>query len=239
MRLLLLIIISFPLTVFCQTPEKENIEAVSYKDFSLGLNFHTRGWGVAFDFGKQKTYKYKNLYGFTFTNLRHPKEAKIYSTTSGARGYYFGKLNSLVSLRPTFGGKALLFKAERENGIEVSFKWHIGPSIGFLKPVYLRIDKIDAPTSDERYDPSIHSTANISSRSSYFKGFFEGKIKPGIFVNASIDFNFGALRKAISGGEVGVMMDYFPEPLILLHENPGLSFFPAFYLQFNLGQKLY
>ena len=240
MRWLYIIFLSFSLSAWSQEAATQEVTAVNYKDFSVGLNFNTSGWGIAFDFGIQKTYKYKQLFGFTFTNIRHEKEYKIYSGGNVTRGYYFGKLNSLVSLRPVYGGKALIFKAQRENGIEISLKWSIGPSIGFLKPVYLRIDNINSTiTTDEKYDPSIHSTANITSRSSYFKGFFEGRIKPGAFGKIGFDFNFAALRKGISGGEIGVMTDYFPQDLIILHENDGVNLFTSFYLQFNLGQKLY
>lgn len=133
-----------------------------------------------------------------------------------------------------------MFKSKRENGIEVTAKWAAGPSIGLLKPVYLRIDKFSTTPQDERYDPSVHNLENITSRSSWTKGLGEATFRFGGFAKAGVDFNFSTTKNKISGGEVGVMVDYFVgEPVILLHNNDGDNLFASLYLQFNLGQKLY
>lgn len=243
-KLTYLLIFLFCLNGFAQEHDTENGNTVMRRDYLGGLNFNANagatGWGVAFEYGIQKTYKYRKTFGFLFTNIRHPKEFKIYSLFSNSRGYYFGKLNSLVSLRPLYGGKLILFPAKRENGIEITAKWAAGPSLGLLKPVYLRIDKSNNSTTDERYDPSIHNLENITSRSSWTTGLGEAQFKVGIFAKAGFDFNFSTTKNKISGGEIGVMTDYFiGEPLVLLYDNAGNNLFASLYLQFNLGQKLY
>jgi hypothetical protein len=149
-------------------------------------------------------------------------------------------LNSLVSLRPYYGGKLVMFKARRDNGIEISAKWCLGASLGLVKPVYLRIDHFNMPPQDERYDPEIHNLNNITSRSSWFKGLDQAKIRPGVFGKFGVDFNFASMKNGISGGEAGVLLDYYPGPEIeILHNNKNSSFFTALYLQFNIGTKLY
>lgn len=229
---------------FSQEADKDNGGTVMRRDFVVGLNFNANagatGWGLGFDYAVQKNYKYRNTYGFTLTNLRNPKEFKIYSEFGNSRGYYFGKINSLVSFRPTFGGKLTLFQAKRENGIEISYKWSLGPSFGILKPVYLKIIKFGLNPVDERYNPTVHNLENISSRSSWFEGLNEAKIKVGLFLKTGVDFNFSTANHKISGGEVGVMVDYFiSDPLLLLYNNTGDNLFASLYLQFNIGQKLY
>ena len=214
------------------------------RDVSGGLNFNANagatGWGIAFEYGIQKTAKYKNTFGFTITNIRHPKEYKVFGDLSNTRGFFFGKVNSLVSLRPTYGGKRYLFKAKRENGIEITFKWNVGPSLGLVKPVYLKINKSSPDPVDQKYDPSVHNFENIASRSSWFTGLGEAKMRIGAFSKIGVDFNFSTEKNKISGGEVGFMVDYFPGPSIeLLHNNPSNNIFAVLYLQFNLGQKLY
>lgn len=228
------------LGMHAQELENGESKVLMRRDFSVGLNFNTRGWGLAFDYGWQRNYKYKQTTGFTCTNIRHEKEHKIYGALSNSKGYYLGKLESLVSFRPHYGGKWIMFKAKRENGIEISAKWSTGPSFGLLKPVYLKIEKINAQAVDERYNPSIHNSGNISSRSSWFKGLGESKMRIGAFGKFGFDFNFGALKNGISGGEFGVMLDYFPGPEIeIMHNNRNSNFFSSLYLQFNIGQKLY
>ena len=231
-------------TGIAQELDKEDGNTVMRKDYTFGINFNANngatGWGFAFDYGFQKNYKYKNLISLTVTNIRHPKEFKIFNPNSNSRGYYYGKLESLVNIRPTYGGKRVMYKASREEGIEISAKWSIGPSFGILKPVYLRIQKFNSPLLDEKYDPTLHNTENINSRSNYFKGLSEAKIRVGGFAKLGIDFNFSTKKDNISGGEVGIMIDYMTgSPIVLLNNNAGKNIFGVLYLQFNLGQKLY
>lgn len=229
--------------VIGQEEDKGEAGKLMRKEAIGGLNFNAHGatgWGIAGEYGFQKNYKYKHLIGFTLTNIRHPKEYKIFAQSGSPKGYYFGKLESLVSFRPTFGGKRILFKAKRENGIEIGAKFHIGPSIGLVKPVYLKIDKINAQDVDERYDPDVHNFGNIASRSSWFKGLGEANFRAGIFTKVGFDFNFSTIKESISGGEIGFMCDYFPgKEIEMVHNNDNSNFFASLYLQFNLGQKIY
>lgn len=231
-------------SAFGQEHDKDEGGTVLRKDYSVGVNFNANagstGWGLAFEFGIQKNYKYRHTFGFTATNIRHPKEFKIYNDGSSSRGYYFGKLNSLVAFRPTYGGKRILFESKRENGIEILFKWKLGPSIGLVKPVYFKIFKGGTTTSDERYNPAIHNTENIVSRSPWTTGFGEAKINLGAFFKTGVEFNFAKDSDKISGGELGLMVDYYPlKEVDLLYNNPGVNLFTSIYLQFNIGQKLY
>ncbi|MBI3133166.1 MAG: hypothetical protein HYZ14_00680 [Bacteroidetes bacterium] len=229
-----------PFLAGAQEHAQEETTTLMRGDIVGGLHFNTRGWGIAASYGFQKNYKYKNTVGFTFSNIRHEKEQKIYpDIITNTKGYYYGKLNSLVSLRLTYGGKLVLFQSKRENGIEIAAKWEVGPSLGLLKPVYLKIDKLNI-TVDERYDPTLHNSGNINSRSSWFKGLGEARFMPGAFVKAGVDFNFSPVREVISGGEFGVIFDYFfTDSVQILYNNPDMNYFTGLYLQFNFGRRLY
>jgi len=232
--------------VFCSTNllaqqiEDRDLNTLLRNNFTLGLNLNTRGWGFNADYQKQKTFKYKYSYGVTVGNIRHSKESKIVGT-SGSKGYYFGKINSLVAIRFTYGGNLRLFESKRENGIEIFYKWRIGPSLGLLKPVYVQIDKVvNANTIQipERYNPEIHFNGKISSSSSWIKGIGESKLNYGLFLKTAIDFNFAKERTSITGGELGVMVDYYPfKNIEILYKHNEISLFTALYLQFNLGKK--
>lgn len=230
--------------VIGQEHETEESTTLMRRDYTVGLNFNANGgatgWGVGFDYGFQKNYKYKNTVGFTLTNIRHEKEYKIYgSSLNSSKGYYYGKLKSVVAFRPTYGGKLMLFPSKRESGIEISAKWSIGPSIALIKPVYLKIDKI-INVVDEAYDPEVHHFGNITARSSWYRGLSEATLRIGAFGKFGFDFNFSSERGNISGGEVGVMVDYIVgETITILHDNPNDNLFMSLYLQFNIGQRLY
>lgn len=226
---------------FAQEHAPAETPVLMRREINGSLHFNTGGWGVGASYGFQKNFKYKNTVGFLFTNIRHEKEQKIFpDQILNSRGYYYGKLNSLVSLRLTYGGKLVIFKTRRDNGIEISAKWDLGPSFGLLKPVYLRIDKLNSTTIDERYDPTLHNAGNINSRSSWLKGLGDAKFIPGIHGRLGFDFNFSTVRDAISGGEFGIMCDYFfSDHLEILYNNPQSNYFARLYLQFNFGRRLY
>lgn len=235
-----LFLLSISFNSISQEIESGVIDKLLTRDFLVGVNLNTSGWGFVFDYGKQKNFKYKNNYGFVITNIRDQKEYKLVGT-SGTKGYYYGKINSLLAFRPTYGGSLQLFKSSRENGIEIQYKWRLGPSIGLVKPVYLEIDKAQNGTFlhfPERYDPSIHYPGTIYSRASWFKGLGESNVQLGVFFKTGLDFNFSPIKTGITGGEIGVMVDYYPaERIEIMYEELDLSLFTSFYLQFNLGKK--
>lgn len=235
------LLFNLSLTSFSQEHASPETQTLMRREFVAGVHFNTRGWGFSASYGFQKNYKYKSSIGMLFTNIRHEKEQKIYpDIITSTKGYYYGKLNSLVSLRLTYGGKLLLFPSKRENGIEISAKWDAGVSLGLLKPVYLKIDHLNSLTLDERYDPTLHNSANISSRSSWFKGLGEASFLPGIHGRVALDFNFSPVREMISGGEIGMMIDYFfVNEVNIMYKNPSPGYFTSLYLQFNFGQRLY
>ena len=235
-------IISLLLTFHCFSQEIEsgNAKALLTKDFQVGLNLNTLGWGVVFDMAKQKNVKYKRTFGVVLTNIGHEKELKLVGT-SGSKGYYFGKVNSLIALRLTFGGNYKLYKSKREGGVEIHYKWRFGPSFGLSKPVYLEIDKsvnggiVHVP---ERYNPDVHFIGTIYSSTNWIKGLGESSLKTGLFTKSGFDFNFATYRRGISGGEIGVMLDYFPfNEIEILHKQTEQKVFVSLYLQFNLGKK--
>jgi hypothetical protein len=236
----IIIILFFTQNLTGQEIETSQIEKLLTRDYTLGLNLNTAGWGFAFNYSIQKTYKYKQTFGLTVGNIRHPKEYKIQGTL-GSKGFYYGKLYSLVSVRPSYGGKKKLFKAERENGVEITYNWAVGPSFGILKPVYLEINKIENGTLahyPERYDPEKHFAGQIYSRSSWGKGLGESRVLVGAFLKNGIEFNFSNYRTGISGGELGFMVDYYPlNKIELVYQQGNNNLFASLYLQLNIGKK--
>lgn len=212
---------------------------VYYNNFSLGLIFNMPGWGVTGEYVSQITYKYKQSIGLTLTNIHHKNEFKV-SGISPIKTYYYKKINSLVAIRPTYGGNLLLFKSKRDEGIEIKFKWKLGPSFGFVKPVYLRISKNSTinPNVDEQYDPEIHNYTIIEGKSSWWKGVGQGKFEIGMYNKTGFNFNFSNDKSSIKGGEIGFMIDYYPlKEIEIMYGIKNYKIFTAFYLQFELGNK--
>ena len=101
---------------------------------------HGDGWGLQFWYGKYRTAADRHLVGVEIVGMKHPKEIKSYNPFyEDSRGYFYGKLNSLLILRPTYGRKHRLTEKIRKSGVEVNYVWGVGPSLALMKPVYLEI----------------------------------------------------------------------------------------------------
>ena len=225
--------------VYSQELADTTFDKLYRNSFCAGIHFNTSGWGFYGEVTKQKTYKYHHVLGLQVSNIHHKNEFKI-TTITGTRSFFYYKINSLVSFRPTIGGNLKLFEIRRDNGIEVQLKWKLGPSLGLLKPVYLEIRKLtdafDSPV--ERYDPNIHEYGVIEGRAGWFRGLGESNLNLGIHHKLGFNFNFSRQKDGISGGEIGFQLDYFPaQEVQIMFGADNYRLFTAFYLQFELGSK--
>jgi hypothetical protein len=231
-------------TAIAQLPATEEIGILYRREFGGGGFLATNGLGLHGYYGIQKNYKHRWMFSGEFGNLKHEKETKSFNANyQDARGYFFGKVNSLVYLNASVGGKHLWFESKRIQGVEISGVWSLGLTIGYLKPVYLKIrepyiggEGYEKPV-DKRYDPLVHYQENIYGRSSYFKGFGSGKLQPGLQAKAGIFFNLSKFDERIIGVEVGVKADYFFQPVELMYDYPRKNILGAFYARFVLGAK--
>lgn len=214
-----------------------------------GPVIHGDGWGGQIFYGRYRTAADRHLFGLELVGMKHPKEIKSYNPFyEDSRGYFYGKLNSMLILRPTYGRKHRITEKIRRSGVELNYVWGIGPSLGLLKPVYLqigyRIDGQPTPPYDsiveERYDPERHFANNIFGRASWFKGLGELKVYPGVFGRAGLNFEYAGDNTGIRAIEVGASLDAYPERVPIMAELPGVvnkQFFLEFYLSVQFGSK--
>ncbi|HRH37494.1 MAG TPA: hypothetical protein PK760_04070, partial [Flavobacteriales bacterium] len=204
---------------------------------------HGDGWGVNFNYAKHRTAADRVLYGVELVGMKHPKEVKSFNPYyQDSRGYFYGKLNALLILRPTIGKKHQITDKIRRSGVELNYVWGIGPSLGFAKPVYLQItsDPRDAAVTIERYDPARHNVQNIYGRASYFMGLGELSFYPGAFARFGLDFEYSGQTTGIKGLEVGMTIDAFGKQIPIMAPLEGVQnkqFFFEFYLAMQFGKK--
>lgn len=218
------------------------------KELLGGLTLHGDGWGINFFHGKHRTAKDRRMTGIEIVSMKHPKEIKSFNAYyEDSRGYFYGKQNSMIIVRPTYGRKHQITDKIRRSGVEVNYVWGIGPSLGLLKPVYLQIGKrsdLDIFPYEtivvERYDPNEHDGDNIYGRASWFRGFGEMKLYPGAFGRFGFNFEHSGQVAGIKAIEVGVSMDAYATPVPIMAELEGVTnkqFFFAFYLSVQFGKK--
>ncbi len=238
MNKLLIILFLIPFSSFSQELADTTYGKVYRNSYCVGIHFNTSGWGFYGEYAKQKNYKYKRTIGLHVSNIHHKNEFKVVAGVTESRSYYYKKINSFLVFRPSYGGNYRLFESIRESGIEVRFKWKIGPSIGLLKPVYLEIQKPqNIGTSVEKYNPEIHENGIVQGKASWFRGLSDSKIELGAFSKMGLNFNFAKNKGSISGGEIGFLVDYYPQKIELMYGVKNFNVFGALYLQFEFGSK--
>lgn len=214
-------------------------------EISGGPMLHAHGWGITFQYGKYVTARDRNMFGIDIVTMKHPKEIKSFNPNyQDARGYFYGKLNSMLAVRPTYGRKHRITEKVRKSGVEVNYVWDIGPSLGLLKPVYLQIGIPGFPYQDiitERYDPAKHFADNIFGRASWFKGLGETRLYPGAFGRFAFNVEYAATNTGIKGLEAGITLDAYGEKLpqmaMLEGEDGNQQFFLGFYITMHFGAK--
>lgn len=220
------------------------------KEISGGFVAHGEGWGGNFHFARYATARMRRLYSFEIVSMRHPKEVKSFNPYyEDSRGYFYGKSNSVLMIRPTFGQRYQITDKIRRSGVEVNLVWGIGPSFALLKPVYLQIGYNDqgelggfpyASIVPERYDPDRHFAENIFGRSSWFKGLNESTFEVGGFGRAGLNFEHSGTNGGLKAIEVGINVDAFTRPLPIMAEMEGVenkAVYFGFYGSLQFGKK--
>ena len=210
-----------------------------------GAMIHGDGWGLNFYYGKHRNAVDRTLYGVEIVGMKHPKDVKSFNPYyEDSRGYFYGKSNAMLIVRPTIGKKHQITDKIRRTGVELNYVWGIGPSLGLAKPVYLQIGKPDNIPYEtfvvERYDPAIHNVQNIYGRASWFKGFGELGLYPGAFARLGLNFEYSGQTTGIKALEVGMSMDAYAVKVPIMAEVEDVSnkqFFFEFYLAVLFGKK--
>ena len=242
---LLFIFQSFSASMFSQVPVNEKLMVRITKEIWLGATVHSSGFALNYGMSKFKTFKKKSLINVDLVSIDHDKEYKIFgSFDENAKKFIFGKFNSLYTVRFGFGNRKILYEKLRENGLQISMNYTLGPSLGLVKPVFLEVFKYDfsgriAGIATERYDPELHNFYNIYGRASWTAGLMETKINPGMFFKFGLDFDYSSNRDIINSLEVGACLDVFSKPVILMVENNNYRFYPSVYINCSIGNKFY
>ena len=206
-----------------------------------GFFLHNYGWGIEFAKYFHETVDKQKYFEIQFSFIHHPKQIKTFSNISpDSKGYYFGKLNTFFVLRGIYGKKHIIAHKIRSSGVELSFKWGVGPTFGFLKPVYLEIAvpaDLGAFLVVEKYDPDKHGRYNIFGRAGGLRGFNEIMFRPGVFLKFGLQIEYSGKKKGVSGIEAGIAIDSYFQQIELMAEIDNIQFFPMIYLKFFFGSK--
>jgi hypothetical protein len=238
---------------YCQEDDIEETRLYYMSDKSGGLLVHTNGFGAFFRQGKRINGFKKRILSAEIVNMKHIKEAKSFNPyNEDAKGFVYGKLNSLLVLRPSIGIQKTLYSKETKRGVQVGYTILVGPAIGLLKPIYLEIASPNIVSYEtrtiERYDPNKHSIDMIYGRAAATRGIEETKIYPGLHAKFGFNFEYAPEDEMIRAIEVGVSADAFYKTVPIMATFNGIpdenqpqnhQVYLTIYMHWQLGKKFY
>jgi len=231
-----------------------NWKGIIYKnEWSLDFRLHENGAALAYNSGEIKTYNKTSFYQFEIGMTRdfREKTQSKFSALGRSGSYAYGKINSLINIRGGIGQKNYLSEKEKRNGLAVGYVYEFGPSIALVKPYYLDLiyveienDRQVVRVRSEKYSEAnadkFLDSGSISTRSSFFKGFDEVKVKAGIQAKFGLHLAMGAFDKYVKAFETGVMVDAFASKIPILLETEEISnnrIFIKLYMNFQIGRR--
>ncbi|GAB4376818.1 MAG: hypothetical protein Kow0075_04400 [Salibacteraceae bacterium] len=212
----------------------------------FGADLHTRGSGIYFKRGWRQTGFVNHIMNVELQSLRHPKEFKINNPRQqNSRGYYYGKINSVMMLRGSYGKQKTLFDKEVKRGVRVSQYLLGGPTVAFLKPVYL---EIEVSTGDYRRSKTetIRATettytdyplTDIFGRAPILTGIEKTTIVPGGHIKYALSFEYSDDDSIIRAIETGVNFDIFAQRLPIMAQTYNDQFYLTFYVGVHFGKR--
>jgi hypothetical protein len=239
----ILFFVSYSFSVSGQMPAEEAVDYLYKKDWYIGAQLSTSGFGILFAYERNVNYKFSQGILLNIGNLKGDKEIRrTNSAYEDSRSYVFGKTNLLFAGRLTYSASWLLFERKRSRGVAIRFNMNIGPSIGMLKPIYLKIKEPyafipEVEPVDLRYKPNVHQGENIYGRSSIWKGFGESNVALGGYAKSGFQFDFSPNSNKITAVEIGVQLDYFTNEIELFYAGKNKKFFPALYASVQFGKN--
>ena len=218
----------------------------------VDIQLHTNGFALSYKWGKIRKYYLTRYYQIGIGTLKHPKEYRqpvnFQSSNfllKSSSAFVFGKQNNLLVMRFGMGEKRYFSEKALRKGVAVGISYEGGLSLGMLKPYYLNLSRTE-PSGDqtivaEKYSEENHDifldVNSIYGSASFFKGFNEIKVIPGLHGRIGAHFSKGAFDQGVRALEVGVMFDaYFQRVPIMVIEN-NLPFFLNAYIALQFGKR--
>jgi hypothetical protein len=206
---------------------------------SVAVLLNSDGIGTSYREARRIDYLNKRFLEFEIGTLKHPKEYKL-SNPYSQNSFVFGKMNFTFYLRGSYGRQHEIFKKADLGGVAVRYFYSGGPVIAFYKPIYYRVLY---PTSnlneyelrEEKFESSFSLPQEIYSRASFFKGFDEISLTPGLYTKGGFNFEYSKADKIIHAIEVGAQINAFPKKIPIMAGTENRNLFFSLFVSYRFG----
>jgi len=216
------------------------------------LQLHTNGLAIAYVKGDIRKYYLTRYRYIGLGVLKHPREYRqavnfqsgnqILKTSSA---FAYGKQNNFIVARFGIGEKRYFSEKAKRKGVAVGISYEGGLSLGFLKPYYLDLNRLELSGGSievtEKYSKEnadlFLDVNRIQGSASFFKGIDEIKLMPGLHGKVGAHFSLGAFERDVRALELGVMCDVFFKrvPIMVIENNQPI--FLNLYATLQIGKR--
>jgi len=236
-KFLIIIIILSSINVFSQNDSlsiQRNL--LKQDEISTSFKLSTNGWGFDYRRGYIINMHQKNLYEIQFNTIKHPKEEKIPSVFYTFKSFIYGKENECFDLRFGLGKQYLLFDKKTPGTVGIRLFGFVGGDMAFLKPIYyvIMVNQNNWDSVTEKYKPS-HQPATIEKKASFWMGFDEIKINPGIYAKLGTSFEYSKTTTFLNSLEFGLESYLFLNRLEIMGELDNPRFIVSMYVSYRIG----
>lgn len=223
--------------------DENNTKVLYRNEMSMGVLIHSNGLGAIYRRGYHISGIKKRIVEVEFVTMKHPKEKEITNPYyENTKGFYYGKQNNFGVLRMGYGNQSTIYEKADGKGIEIRYIYSFGPSIGFVKPVYLEILKstpvpYEFELSTEKYNPDIHFIDAIYGKAPTLKGFNETSIYPGAYIRFGLSFEYANSYNHIKAIELGFIADAYTKVVPIMAFTKNKQIFTTLYINFLIGKR--
>jgi len=230
--LLFIFLLSTSLPVFSQG-EIDNEKNIFFRnEKSWAIFIKNNGFGGNFRKGTRINSFRKYIWEVDMHYVKHAKEIKISNTTTQLNQFVFGKVNFAWDTRGGVGFQREIFRKIDRNGVAIRYFYNAGPTLLLLKPIYYEVVNGDNIV-DEKFD--FNSSQYIVGRSSFFKGFDEISVDPGVYIKAGLSFEYSKRDNRLQALELGAMAAVYLNEFQIMWDHETRYLFSIF-ISFRWGK---
>jgi hypothetical protein len=238
------------------SPAVEKKGIVYSSSFGVGGEIFSNGWSANMEWANINTLHLRNFFQIEVGQLRHPKETRQPSDFANygvsipalnpPKPFVYGKRNNFYMVNVSRGQERMIGQRAEKSGVEVSFKYSLGFSLGIVKPYYLQYFKPSDDPNARAFEEAKYSNETrdyyldrnwIYGAAGFSKGVTEPSFIPGGQAKAGLKFDWAFFDEYIKALEVGVVVDAYPRrvPIMILEKNPRV--FTNLFLGIQFGKK--
>jgi len=217
------------------------------KENSFGLTAHGGGFGVLYRNARHVSVWRKRVIECELVSMRHPKQTKVVNeqTTGDAKPFFFGKINYVYLLRAGYGMQKVIFGKAEKSGVEVRYNLFAGGVLGITKPVYndVLVDTDDPnikTVATKKYDPEDphqQDVADFYGPGSYFEGFDQLTLYPGVYGKFSFSFEYSTIHQKVAIIETGIVADGFLKTIPIMANTKNNQYYVNLFVSLLWGGK--